>query len=201
MAYSNWTLDTVREAFHLEEIDVAGLFAALEPVNPSELLVTTLERNVPLATTIGSEKAKSEMIVVNVLIELREHFKQRISLFSGISFNVDEDNDLAGVCDFLISLSPRQFSLEAPIIVLVEAKNDNLEAGLGQCVAEMIAAQRFNAQNRNEIPRVYGATTTGVTWRFLKLEGKKLYMDMGVYTLDRCDKLLGILASMVEQTA
>ncbi len=201
MAYSNWTLDTVREAFHLEEIDVAGLFADCEPVNPSELLVMTLERNVPLATTIGSEKAKSELIIVNVLIELREHFEQRISLFSGIDFNVDMDNGLAGVCDFLISLSPRQFSLEAPIIVLVEAKNDNLEAGLGQCVTEMVAAQRFNAQNGNEIPCVYGATTTGVTWRFLKLEGEKLYMDMGVYTLDRCDKLLGILVSMVEQTA
>lgn len=201
MAYSHWTLDMVREAFHLEEFDLQGIFADIEPVEPSAELTKALARKAPLAVAIGTEKAKSEMIVADVLVELREHFKQRISLFSGIDFTVDMDNGLAGVCDFLISLSPRQFSLEAPIIVLVEAKNDNLEAGLGQCVAEMIAAQRFNAQNRNEIPRVYGATTTGVTWRFLKLEGKKLYMDMGVYTLDRCDKLLGILASMVKQTA
>ena len=201
MAYSNWTLDTVREAFHLEELDFQGIFADVEPVEPSAELTKALAKKAPLAVAIGTEKAKSELIVADVLVELREHFNRRISLFSGIDFNVDMDNGLAGVCDFLISLSPAQFSMEAPVIVLVEAKNDNLEAGLGQCVAEMVAAQRFNAQNGNEIPCVYGATTTGVMWRFLKLEGEKLYMDMGVYTLDRCDKLLGILASMVEQTA
>ena len=201
MTYSNWTLDTVREAFHLKELDLQGIFADIEPVEPSAELTKALAKKAPLAVAIGTEKAKSELIVADVLVELREHFEQRISLFSGINFNVDMDNGLTGVCDFLISLSPAQFSMEAPVIVLVAAKNDNLEAGLGQCVAEMVAAQRFNAQNGNEIPCVYGATTTGVTWRFLKLEGEKLYMDMGVYTLDRCDKLLGILASMVEQTA
>ncbi|MDE0086986.1 MAG: hypothetical protein OXU23_14795, partial [Candidatus Poribacteria bacterium] len=98
-------------------------------------------------------------------------------------------------------LSPVQFNLEAPIIVLVEAKNDNLEIGLGQCVAEMVAAQYFNAEEGNDIPCVYGATTSGTEWRFLKLEGKKLDIDMLPYQIERCDKVLGILASMVAQKA
>ncbi len=83
----------------------------------------------------------------------------------------------------------------------MEAKNDNLEVGLGQCVAEMVAAQRFNTEHDNDIPRVYGATTTGVLWRFLKLEGKKLHIDMTVHSIDRCDMVLGILTSMVAQKA
>ena len=170
MAYSNFTLETVREIFHIEEIDIAGLFSDCEPMLPSELLTAVLARKVPLATAIGTEKAKSEMIVADVLVELREQLEHRISLFSGIDFNVDDESGLTGVCDFIISLSPVQFGLEAPIIVLVEAKNDNLEVGLGQCVAEMVAAQRFNAEKGNEISRIYGATTTGVLWRFLKLE-------------------------------
>lgn len=201
MAYSNFTLRTVREAFDLEETDTAHLFAGSEPMPPSELLTAVLTRNIPLATAIGTEKAKSEMIVADVLVELREQLQHRISLFSGIDFNVDEESGLTGICDFVISLSPVQFGLEAPVIVLVEAKNDNLEVGLGQCVAEMVAAQRFNAEAGNDIPRIYGATTSGADWRFLKLEGKKLHIDMAVYQIERCDKVLGILASMVKQKA
>ena len=140
MAYSNFTLDTAQEAFDLEEIDAAGIFADIEPVDPSQLLMDVLARKLPLATAIGTEKAKSEMIVADVLVELREQLECRISLFSGIDFNVDPENGLTGVCDFVVSLSPRQFSLKAPVVVLVEAKNDNLEIGLGQCVAEMVAA-------------------------------------------------------------
>ena len=201
MAYSNFTLQTVRAAFDLEEIDTANLFAGSEPMAPSELLTAVLARNIPLATAIGTEKAKSEMIVVDVLVELREQLHHRVSLFSGIDFNVDDENGLTGVCDFIVSLSPVQFGLEAPVIVLVEAKNDNLEVGLGQCVAEMVAAQHFNAEKGNEISRIYGATTTGVLWRFLRLEGRKLNIDMSVYQIERCDKVLGILASMVKQKA
>ena len=201
MAYSNFTLDTASAAFDLEEVDIAGFFADSEPVAPSDLLTAILERKIPLATAIGTEKAKSEMIVADVLVELREQLDQRISLFSGIDFNVDAEAELTGVCDFVISLSPVQFYLQAPIILLVEAKDDNLEIGLGQCVAEMVAAQRFNAEKGNDIPCVYGATTTGVLWRFLKLEDKKLYIDMTVYQIVLCDKILGILASMVQQKA
>ena len=201
MAYSNFTLKTVRAQFGLEEVDTAGIFSDVEPTAPSELLTAVLARNIPLATAIGTEKAKSEMIVADVLVELREQLDLSISLFSGIDFNIDAESGLTGICDFIISLSPVQFNLEAPVIVLVEARNDNLEVGLGQCVAAMVAAQHFNAEEKNDIPRIYGATTSGTEWRFLKLEGKKLYIDMSVYQIERCDKILGILASMVKQKA
>ncbi len=201
MSYSNFTLSAARTAFQLEEEDIAGLFSNIDPVTPSELLTSVLALKVPLATAIATEKAKSELIVADVLVELREQLDHRISLFSGIDFNVDEELGLTGVCDFVISLSPIQFDLQAPIIVLVEAKNDNLEIGLGQCVAEMVAAQHFNSDQGNDIPRVYGATTSGTEWRFLKLEGKKLKIDMLPYQISDCDKVLGILASMVAQTA
>ena len=201
MAYSDWTLETVKKAFHLEEVNAAGIFSDIEPVVPSAHLTTTLERNVPLAFAMGTEKAKSELIVSAVLVELWEHFDRNISFFSGIDFNVDAENGLTGVCDFLVSLSSSQFHLEAPAIILVEAKRDNLTAGLGQCVAEMVAAQRFNAERENDIPCVYGTTTSGIEWVFLKLEEKKLQLDMAAYTIERCDKILGILAGMAAQKA
>ena len=201
MAYSDWTLETVKQAFDLEAVNAAGIFADIEPVAPSAYLTTALERNVPLAFAMGTEKAKSELIVSTVLVELWEHFDRGISFFSGIDFNIDAENGLTGVCDFLVSLSPSQFHLEAPVIILVEAKRDNLTIGLGQCVAEMVAAQRFNTERGNDIPCVYGATTSGIDWVFLKLEGKKLQLDMAAYTIERCDKILGILTSMIAQQA
>ena len=201
MAYSNFTLAMVRQAFNLQTVQSIGLFSETEPVEPSETLTRALAKKAPLAIAIATEKAKSELIVSEVLFELREHFEQRISLFSGIDFTVDTADKLTGICDFLVSLSPEQFELEAPVIVLVEAKNDALTSGLGQCVAEMVAAQRFNAEHGNDIPCVYGATTSGMDWLFLKLEGQQLSIDMSAYTIERCDRILGILASMVEQQA
>ena len=199
MAYSTFTLETVREKFQLETIESANIFADIEPVPPSKALVAELEKKVQLAVAIRTEKARSELIVTNVLVELREQFNRRISLFSGIDFSVDPEHGLIGTCDFLISLSPEQFYLQAPVIVLVEAKNADPTLGIGQCVAEMLAAQRFNQQKGNNIPCIYGATTTGTEWLFLKLEGHKLYIDMTLYAIERCDKILGILSSMVNQ--
>ena len=201
MAYSNFTLESVGIAFELERVASIDLFSEIEPITPSSHLTTQLQKKVPLAVAIGTEKARSELIITDVLFELREHFDRRISLFSGVDFNVDAENALTGVCDFLISLSPEQFFVEAPVIALVEAKNADVKLGLGQCVAEMIAAQRFNAERKNSIPYVYGTTTSGTDWIFLKLEGQKLHIDMAVYTIAQCDKILGILSSMVEQKA
>ena len=199
MAYCNFTFETVRKTFQLETDEAADISSGIEPMALSEYLITTLARKVPLALAIGTEKASSELIVADILVELREKFEHRISFFSGIDFSVDAESGLTGVCDFLISLSPTQFHLEAPIVVLVEAKKDNPVLGFGQCVAEMLAAQRFNAEKKNDLPCIYGAATTGTVWQFLKLEARKLYIDRAVYSIGQCDKILGILSSMVEQ--
>ena len=201
MAYSNFTLETVRKTFQLETVQSIGIFSDIEPVSPRDHFISDLAKKVSVASSVNTEKARSELIVADVLFELLEHFNQRISFFSGTEFNVDPEAGLTGVCDFLISRSPDQLSLEAPVIILVEAKKEDLTAGLGQCIAEMIAAQRFNTEKGNDIPCVYGTTTSGTEWRFLKLEGQKLYIDMAVYQITQCNKILGILSGMVEQKA
>ena len=201
MSYSNFTLESVLTTFQLEKTESAGLFSEIEPLSPSDYLTTGLMKKIPLAAAIGTEKARSELIVADVLVELREKFNYRISFFSGIDFNVDPEDGLAGVCDFLVSLSPGQLFLQAPLIILVEVKKDDPKLGIGQCIAEMLAAQRFNAEKGNDIPAVYGAATTGTEWQFLKLAGKTLQIDMDIYPIQQCDKILGILSSMVNQEA
>lgn len=39
---------------------------------------------------------------------------------------------LRGVCDFLLSVSPLQWALEAPVVAVVEAKNENMKPGAGK---------------------------------------------------------------------
>ena len=85
MAYSNFTLETVQKTFKLETVRSKGLFSEIEPVMPSDL-TTGLEKKAPLATAIGTEKVRSELIVADVIVELLEHFDYRISFFSGIEF-------------------------------------------------------------------------------------------------------------------
>ena len=201
MAYSNFTLEGVLATFQLEKTESAGLFSEIEPVVTRPYFKAELEEKALLAATIGTEKARSELIVADVLFELRKHLNCRISLFSGIDFSVDAENDLTGVCDFLISLSPGQLLVDAPVIVLVEAKKEDVIGGLGQCVAEMIAAQRFNAEKGNDIPCIYGAVTSGTDWLFLKLTEKSLHVDLTTYQIAQCEKILGILTSMVDQKA
>ena len=201
MAYSNFTLETVLSTFQLEKIESIGLFSEIEPVAPRPHFKAELAEKAILAATIGTEKARSELIVADVLFEFRKHLNCRISLFSGIDFSVDAENDLTGICDFLVSLSPGQLLVDAPVIILVEAKKEDLIGGIGQCAAEMLAAQRFNEQKENNIPCVYGAVTSGTDWLFLKLKEKCLHVDLTIYQITQCDKIFGILTSMVAQKA
>jgi hypothetical protein len=133
------------------------------------------------------------------LFELRELLNRKIGLFSGTDFNIDVESGLNGVCDFLLTQSPNQLIIEAPAIVLIEAKKGELNAGWGQCAAEMVAAQKFNLANEQEIATIYGSVTTGTQWQFLKLTGQDLTIDVTEYSLDPIERILGILKWMVDK--
>jgi hypothetical protein len=83
----------------------------------------------------------------------------------------------------------------------VEAKKENIMGGLGQCVAEMVAAQIFNQQADNEISIILGVVTSGNIWKFLQLQGKECRIDLNEYYLQDISKILGILNSAVNTIA
>ena len=184
MSYSDFSIKQAQETFGLEIDENMGGFAGIEPVPVSDYFAVTLEENIPLAVSINTEKARSELLIANVLIEVRKRLDRRISFFSGIEFPVDKDKGLSGYCDFIVSLAQEQLFLKAPVIAVVEAKNENLMAGVGQCIAEMVAAKLFNEREGNGIGAVYGAVTTGVAWRFLKLADQRVCIDLRDYGLE-----------------
>ncbi|MEG4054290.1 MULTISPECIES: hypothetical protein [unclassified Microcoleus] len=197
MAYSDFSLDRVTKNFDLTISDKIDMFAAVSELEPSRLLAEILKDNIPLALSSNTEKARSEMIIAPILIELRKQLNLEISLFSGIDFTVDVEKGLNGSCDFLISHSPELLIVRVPTIIIVEAKKENINGGLGECVAEMLAARIFNEREGNEIPAIYGTVTTGTIWKFLKLQEQIIEIDLGEYYLRDVNKILGILANSI----
>ncbi len=200
MSYSDFNLKQVQKDFNLEIIEKLGIFSKIKKSEISDYFMITLEENIPLAVSINTEKAKSELIISNVLIEVRKIFDRKISFFSGIEFNIDKEKGLNGYCDFMISLSSEQLFVKSPIIILVEAKNENMMGGLGQCIAEMVAARMFNEKEGNNIPSIYGTVTTGLFWKFIKLTNNIVEIDLKDYSIeDNPERVIGILSSMMKE--
>jgi hypothetical protein len=198
VSYSDFSLEDIKERFKLHLDEKQDLYSTIPPVAISELLRDTLAESVPLALAISTEKARSELIIAPVLLEVRRQVKQPVSLFSGVDFTVDAEQGLRGVCDFLLSRSPEQLTIEAPVVTVVEAKNENIKAGIGQCLAEMIAVQLFNRLKGQELPAVYGAVTTGNNWKFLRLAGDKANVDLAEYHIKEVGRIVAILAAMLQ---
>jgi hypothetical protein len=137
MAYNNFTLPEVTERFELT-LTGSPFCADLPVAVPSELFSAIFQEWFPLAQQARSEKAKSELLISPVLLEVRKLVHNSVELFSGEEFSVDRELGLNGFCDFLLSKSTTPYIIQAPVVMLVEAKRGELDLGLGQCIAEML---------------------------------------------------------------
>ncbi|MFM9265436.1 hypothetical protein [Tychonema sp. BBK16] len=198
MSYSEFTtIVKVKQAFGLTTVEGPRFLPQINPIAPSATLTDFLANSLPVAVATGSEKARSEMIITPVLLEVRKILERSISLFSGEDFTVDYKTGLNGICDYLISRSPEMLEIEAPAVAVVEAKKADLKTGIGQCVAEMVAMQKFNEAKGKPISVIYGSVSNGTQWRFLKLEDKIVSIDLNDYALPPVDEILGMLVWMV----
>jgi hypothetical protein len=213
MAYSDFTIDNVRAKLGVE-LQQAAFIPQLPLSEVSDWLKKSLELGMALAIDVDSEKARSEFIIAPILLELRSLAHGKVSIFSGQDFTIDKELGLSGACDFLIARSPMQLTIEAPVIALVEAKKGILKSGLGQsatqgseeaseqsvavCIAEMVAAQKFNADRGANVEYVYGIVTTGSIWQFLRLSDRTVTLESKEYSLDSVARILSILHWMLQ---
>lgn len=196
MSYSDFTINSLKEKFCINFSQNEVLFPSPPIQKISDELKHYLDKYISLALAIDTEKARSEYIIAPILGELKMCFRDRLSLFSGTDFNVDKESGLSGRCDYIISRSPDQYSLAVPVVMLVEAKNDNIKSGIPQCAAEMIAAQIYNETQQNAIASIYGCISTGTNWKFLKLAARNIAIDPLEYYIDTPEKIMGILSSI-----
>lgn len=185
MAYSGFTLRKVKDEFKLTIIENFNLFRdqKIQPFEISDFLKLTLKKYVPLALSVNTEKSRSEWIIAPILVELKERLSEKISLFSGKRLDVDLALGLDGDCDYLISLNSEKHYISAPILTIIEAKKEDIIEELGQCIATMYAAHLFNERDQQNLPRIYGAVTSGSDWKFIRLEGNQVVIDTEEYYL------------------
>lgn len=197
MGYSNYKkLKQVTEKFGIE-VHKIELFDKNKSVRASNWLKQTLK----LANyiTLSNEKVKSERIISPILTEVHITHKDKIGMFSGEDLSVEPENDLNGACDFFFSTVPDAYLLEAPIVVFAEAKDEDMDYGIAQCTAQMIGAQIFNEREGKPTETVWGCATTAGEWRFLRLTGKKLYVDAKSYYISELPVLLGVFHQIIER--
>ena len=196
MAFSEFTLESVERSLGIRTQE-APLFPNLQAVDVPSWLPGWLARGTRLA--LLSEKSRSEFIVVPILLAARELSGERLAIYSGQRLDVDPERGLTGECDFILALGPAVPPLRSPIAAVVEAKKNDVEAGLGQCIAQMVAARQFNATPVS-IHHIYGCVTTGEAWQFLRLVGSVAVLDERRYYVDDVPKILGALLAIVRES-
>ncbi|MGL6097909.1 MAG: hypothetical protein ACRC7O_19170 [Fimbriiglobus sp.] len=193
MPYSQFDLSAVIDRFGLKVNTSADIFGRVPPVPLRPNALEVLEQNKPLALLMHTEKARAELLIAPILAELWFQSGRTLTVYSGTELNVDPERSLTGVCDFMVGKPPHLVPVRPPILVVVEAKKEDIPAGYGQCAAAMVGALELNARETNGLATVYGCVTTGVEWRFLRLTGAALDIEMRDYLISEPDRILGVL--------
>jgi hypothetical protein len=197
MAFRDFSFPKVEQDLGLHLAD-ADLFSSAPPYPVREAIAEVVHEGVQLALANSTEKAKSEFIIAPVLLELRRLAGGKIALFSGVEWEVDAARGLNGYCDFLLTRGGSEHILRAPFVAVVEAKNDLIRTGLGQCIAGMVAARLSNERTHERSGPIFGVVSTGAAWKFLRMDGDDVHLDRDEYFIDNLPKLMGILKSIAD---
>ncbi|GAB3641557.1 hypothetical protein [Spirosoma arcticum] len=196
MAYTDFTLAIIEQKFGVKNQQRA-LFDPLPPLPVSADLQKALARARDLP--IRTEKARSELIVVPVLLELRDLTNRFFTIYSGDNLNADEEAGLRGECDFILTKNTGTFDINYPILSVVEAKKNDLDIGIPQCAAQLVGARIFNEKKGVTISTLYGCVTTADEWVFMRLADNELVIDTRKYYLVEIGELLALFVDIINQ--
>ncbi len=196
MSYKKFTLEKVIYAFSLEFLKIP-LFENIKPICMSDSYSKILAKGLKIALPSGSEKIRNELIVMPILLEIQDINNELFSIHSGVNLDVDRKKGLTGECDFVLSLSRITEFIDIPVFCIVEAKKQDIEAGLGQCASQMVGSRIFNQKRNKDIETIFGCVTTGAEWRFLKLQDEKLLLDSEEYYISNVDEIIGVFQEIV----
>ncbi|MBA4064694.1 MAG: hypothetical protein C0501_13465 [Isosphaera sp.] len=194
MAYTEFTPENVGPKLGVS-VRSADLFPGLAPVAAPGWLSELLGKTRGLAWV--SEKSRSEFVVAPILVAVRDLVGGRVTVLSGQRLDVDPARGLTGECDFILAPDNPLAILQAPLLTLVEAKRHDVETGVGQCIAQMVGAQAFNARAGLPDRPVYGCCTNAEAWQFLRLVGPAVEVHSArLYLADVGLILAGLVAAV-----
>ncbi len=196
MAFSDFTLEDVSRKLGVTTAP-ARLFPNLKPVPPPPWLLDGFTRATSL--TRASEQARREFLIAPVLSAARVVSGDKLAVYSAPTFNVDASRGLNGECDYLLAVAPAVMPVRSPLVAVVEAKKADIDLGLGQCVAEMVAAHEFNRDRGEADSPVYGCVTNGDQWQWMKLDGNRALVDPLQQSLADVGSILAAFLAVVAE--
>lgn len=193
MAFSDFkTIPEVQERFGIRYSE-NDFFLVEETLSPSEQFLQEFEFTSQHINIFGSEAARCEAVIFPVLREVYKGYADRYALW--IKESIAYDETLSGTPDYLISTKSElgKLIVGTPLIILVEAKKNDFEIGWGQCLAELVAAQKIN--DDPTFP-VYGIVTDGTLWEFGRLIGDTFTRNRTNFILANLPVLFGAVNSV-----
>lgn len=154
------------------------------PIQPSDFFQERLKRL--QCFDLQSYERSKELLIDAICEEAIQRFVT-LKIWKGANL---ESDSVAGETDYLIAA--RKAYLEAPFICIIEAKKDDFEQGLAQCLVEMQACQWNNQQVGKDID-VFGVVTNGEGWKFYKLEVQNNVHETVLYSISDLSSVLGVL--------
>jgi hypothetical protein len=194
MTYADLNFQDFRKKFGYEN-RLQELFSSVKSVKASNRLIEELKDAENFR--LHSKKAKSEWIIVPILRELCRLNPNFLTVYSGESLDINIENGLSGVCDFILAKDIRTYTISYPLVQIVEAPEGDIDLGVAQCAAQMIGSKIYNEQNNTPIDIIYGCVTSGSLWLFLQLSDK-IFINNDVYYTSNLNELLGVFQSIID---
>jgi hypothetical protein len=189
MAYGKFkTYEEIAEKFQIKLIET--YFVLEKKIGIKDDILHYIADNLGLRRNYVNEIAICETIISPILNVVSKH--NNLPLWSHVRFDISDEEGLVGVPDYLVaSASDIGTTFKKPVICVAEAKKDNFNEGWAQLLAEMIAVQRYNQDEKMDI---YGIVTSGDIWKFGKLKEKTLTMEVIPFSaLENLQKLFNIV--------
>lgn len=196
MAYSNFTLDTLYSEFGIEN-EIKSIFTEnISPIIATDFLNESLAlaKNIPKR----SEKAKSEFVVLPILVELIKKNIDFITIHSGENLIADKKQGLVGECDYILTKNTHTHNINLPILSVLEAKKDDIDAGIAQCAAQLYGARIFNERSGIKLPYLYGCITNSKEWQFIRLTESLIEIHNQSYFLSEVENILGVFQYIID---
>ena len=197
MAFSDFkTISEVLEKFRIVYTE-NDFFHVEVPLNPSEQFLEDFEFCRQHIDVFASEAARCETIIFPILKEIYKRYADNYALW--IQKPIAYDELLSGTPDYLIATKSELGKpvVGTPLILLVEAKKNDFEQGWGQCLAELVAAQKIN--DAPDFP-VYGIVSDGIQWQFGHLIGDVFTQNRTNFSVDNLPVLFAAVDSIFKAT-
>jgi hypothetical protein len=144
-----------------------------------------LQRALP-HISLNNETARREFLIAPVLMDLVDLVDAKLK----VCYTISVDRQLKGSLDYFIQTKRS--------LIVIEAKDENLQRGFVQLATELIALDRWL---ENDYPILYGAVSIGSVWQFscIDRQGKCISQDLNLYrAIGDLEELMRILIGILE---